>query len=666
MQTLPDTLLELFQSEDPDLIHQAIELLRAQLDDDVVLGLILSEPSIRHLPLPFRGARLSGCTIQHPLIGYDLQGADLSHADLRGIRLTDTDLRGADLSHADLRGTNLLRARLSDARLTSALVNKATKASLTADFTTLIWLCPHADLPGTSLAGVDLSGTDFSGANLSGADLSGADLSDSILSGAQMSGARLQGADLRRAVLYYTDLSDARLEDVLWEGADLRAVDFSGASGHQPPVRTRIRPPQPPPQPPRPKMRDMRGERRPFQVLSAMSLSHIDWSGVDLRGADLRGAVLRHVRLRDADLRGAHLGGVVLEDVDLTGARLDGADLRGVVSGCDLPASEGRPIAPGRPLLERALSTDRPADWRALGDAQGGAEGMLHRAWGDWLAAAGRRLDLEWGAERPVLHALDPLARLSAHRARLQASAAWREGSHRWTEVAVSTALSTCFLPDVGVLRWVSACQLQSEAGAMARWSPEDPVLLLRPPCNVPPFPAAADPEAEHGATVARGWLWGGHLCELWVSAHTSEPERAALFSSDVLDLTETIRVSDVATLRGLAEGPPRPALRAVYLISMADRIRVPDVSAAAPNLERLVITQVAGHESMPATVSVPRLSLPWLRRLQIMRRRRRRSDPAASKLRQITLGEVSLPGLIQSTIEAESIRGLMKALPLG
>ena len=81
--------------------------------------------------------------------------------------ILDYDLRGANLSDADLRGADLRGANLSD-----------------------------ADLRGANLRGADLSDADLRGANLRGADLRGADLSDADLRGADLSDADLRGADL--------------------------------------------------------------------------------------------------------------------------------------------------------------------------------------------------------------------------------------------------------------------------------------------------------------------------------------------------------------------------------------------------------------------------------------------------------------------------------------
>ena len=81
-----------------------------------------------------------GC--KKAILDYDLRGADLSNANLRG-----ADLRGADLSNANLRGADLSNANLSD-----------------------------ADLRGADLRSAGLRGAGLRGANLNDADLRGANL----------------------------------------------------------------------------------------------------------------------------------------------------------------------------------------------------------------------------------------------------------------------------------------------------------------------------------------------------------------------------------------------------------------------------------------------------------------------------------------------------------
>jgi uncharacterized protein YjbI with pentapeptide repeats len=84
------------------------------------------------------------------------------------MRLQKADLQGADLSDANLRNADLLQTDLSGANLT-----------------------------GADLRGATLGFTDLSGASLTGANLSGAIFEAAIFSGAFLIGADLSGTDVR-------------------------------------------------------------------------------------------------------------------------------------------------------------------------------------------------------------------------------------------------------------------------------------------------------------------------------------------------------------------------------------------------------------------------------------------------------------------------------------
>jgi uncharacterized protein YjbI with pentapeptide repeats len=145
----------------------------------------------------------------------DLQAADLSGADLRGVSLEEGVMRGAVLKFAQLEGALLVDGELQGADL---------------------W---RAQLQGTELMGAQLQGADLSearldGAVLVGAKLQGADLLRAHLPGAELiatriqaarfDGAQLQGADLSSAELQGADLSGAELQGAYLEDARLQAL----------------------------------------------------------------------------------------------------------------------------------------------------------------------------------------------------------------------------------------------------------------------------------------------------------------------------------------------------------------------------------------------------------------------------------------------------------
>jgi uncharacterized protein YjbI with pentapeptide repeats len=145
----------------------------------------------------------------------NLQGADLSYADLEGVDLSYANLEGAnikrayfrdaDLKDSNLKGADLEGAYLRDANLEGAYLRDADlkEANLRG-----------ANLQGAYLSYADLEGADLSYTDLQGANLEGADLSYADLKGATLSKAKLAGANLRRANL---------------EGADLEGADLEGA-----------------------------------------------------------------------------------------------------------------------------------------------------------------------------------------------------------------------------------------------------------------------------------------------------------------------------------------------------------------------------------------------------------------------------------------------------
>ena len=107
---------------------------------------------------------INGCEIRPntTCISFELNGAALRDADLRG-----SNLSGTSLNRADLRGANLM--------------------------------------------GADISGTDMRNASLHSANLTNADLRQADLSGGFI------GADLRRASLNKADLRGANLSGVLYD-----------------------------------------------------------------------------------------------------------------------------------------------------------------------------------------------------------------------------------------------------------------------------------------------------------------------------------------------------------------------------------------------------------------------------------------------------------------
>ncbi len=160
----------------------------------------------------------------------DLDGANLSKANLRDTILQKVIFRRTNLSEADLQGCLLSDANLFDADLHRANLNKA-------------------DLSGVCLIKADLRGAVLIGALMLGANLTKADLRKANLSGAYLgkiadygvislecdSSANLNEADLRKAILEKTDLTEAclmnaNLSEAILTGANLNRADLSLAN----------------------------------------------------------------------------------------------------------------------------------------------------------------------------------------------------------------------------------------------------------------------------------------------------------------------------------------------------------------------------------------------------------------------------------------------------
>lgn len=98
---------------------------------------------------------------------FNLQGAYLRNADMRGFDLTDTNLTGADLKGADLRGSRLIRTQLAEADLEGV------------DLRTNILI--DSNLTEVNFRGTDLRNCIFVRAQVARADFTGADLTGACI-----------------------------------------------------------------------------------------------------------------------------------------------------------------------------------------------------------------------------------------------------------------------------------------------------------------------------------------------------------------------------------------------------------------------------------------------------------------------------------------------------
>src|SRR5215217_733303 len=148
----------------------------------------------------------------------DIEGADLSRANLGRTVLSEVNLSRVILSGANLGGTVLRKADLSEAILGTYEMLPTTSPSTRS-------VMFEGDLSSVSMSSAELNGADLRGANLRAAKMF-----DATLREADLRGTDLLDADLRRAVLSNAYLSGADLRGAEMLGADLRGADLRGAN----------------------------------------------------------------------------------------------------------------------------------------------------------------------------------------------------------------------------------------------------------------------------------------------------------------------------------------------------------------------------------------------------------------------------------------------------
>ncbi len=200
-----------------------------------------SRPLDKRVTLSLRGRDLTGAMLDR---------TDLRQADFIGARLTDASLSGAnleravfecdpptlnpqsfmrpctDLTRAQLVGTILRRANLSRASIRGANLFAAQLEEA---------ILEDASLHGAMFVGARLHGANFSdaklyGANLQGVQAEGADFTNAHLQGAKLDSARLQGAKLENSLLDGASLNLAQLQAAVLLGATLQGADLQSAN----------------------------------------------------------------------------------------------------------------------------------------------------------------------------------------------------------------------------------------------------------------------------------------------------------------------------------------------------------------------------------------------------------------------------------------------------
>jgi len=296
----------------------------------IVAALLTPTPALATDCSPRPNANLSGCDFtSRNLNGIDLSGADLSYSILRDANLNAATLVGADLSNSDLAGAQMKYANLSEANLNGSEV-----------YGTFFWF---TNFSGANLAGI-WGGADYLGANFAGTNLgdgtligvlsnirsgntighptlpNGWSLKSGYLIGpnADLSNVNFGTADFTDTNFYATNLTGSNLSSAILTGAK------SGSIGGSPSLPS--------------------GWilKRGYLIGPGANLQGATFSGDDLRLADFRGVISGGISGIDSRFlptnwifKGGYLigPGANLTGANLTGLSISAATLRGVRSG---------------------------------------------------------------------------------------------------------------------------------------------------------------------------------------------------------------------------------------------------------------------------------------------------------------------------------------------
>ena len=245
--------------------------------------------------------------------GVNLEGVNLSKANLIIAYIDGVNFRNANLSSANLSEAVLIEVNLSEANLRGANLIKAYIDGVNFRNANL----SSANLSDANIIEADLRDANFSKANLNGVDFSEADLSETDLRGVNLRGANLSGADLNEANLSLIDLKDADLYNAKLSRADLKNSNLRNVKNLPEWILKGLN------------NQGMYSQNRLIESIKNgfKNLSGANLSGADLRGADLAGNVLSNIVNKGADLIRANLNNADLRNSDLGEVNLSLADL---------------------------------------------------------------------------------------------------------------------------------------------------------------------------------------------------------------------------------------------------------------------------------------------------------------------------------------------------
>ncbi|MFW6357591.1 MAG: pentapeptide repeat-containing protein [Chroococcales cyanobacterium] len=266
--------------------------------------------------------------VQEFLLQYQQGKRNFAYIDLNGANLSGANLRDINLNGANLNNVNLSWASLDNAQLTGASLRQANlhNATLTAancdDISLSRAKLSKVDLRLASLRNADLNWANLQDANLTGVDLQGARLDQVNLERAQLNNANLREVELMevnlsRASLIQADLTGANLREAFLEAASLREAILTGANLTEANLASVYL-----------RSADLKNTDFHRAILTNADLSEANCDSADFSRANLTGAYLLKASFRKAYLLRTILQDVYLLHTDLSEANLRGADLR--------------------------------------------------------------------------------------------------------------------------------------------------------------------------------------------------------------------------------------------------------------------------------------------------------------------------------------------------
>ncbi|MBV6441248.1 MAG: hypothetical protein EPGJADBJ_02929 [Saprospiraceae bacterium] len=176
-----------------------------------------------HIPVLNRGVEVwNKWRERNPQIIPNLSKAQLQGKDLSNANLNKADLTAANLARSNLNEANLFKANLTDADLTESTLERTQlkEACLSGAFLTYTNL-NDANITGATFIGSYLKSTEMVNANLSQTDLTGALIFDSNMTNAILKESNLSGATIRGGKIKNTNFSHCILSNTIFANTDL-------------------------------------------------------------------------------------------------------------------------------------------------------------------------------------------------------------------------------------------------------------------------------------------------------------------------------------------------------------------------------------------------------------------------------------------------------------